>query len=138
MAIKVNEQGPVSMDSSPPSPAPRRPPLSPSATLLLAISFGLCGGYLDLFLMLFKKLYWNDEWILRHGRDFPWTVPVAHAVLLLLPGMAIAALSRLRPRLISLRAGSWLFATLAIWAALLRLPLYGVCTLFLAAGLGRP
>ena len=34
--------------------------------------------------------------------------------------------------------GSWLFATLAIWSALLRLPLYGACTLLLAAGLGRP
>ena len=37
-----------------------------------------------------------------------------------------------------MRAGSWLFATLAIWAALLRLPLYGACSLLLAAGLGRP
>ncbi len=39
---------------------------------------------------------------------------------------------------ITLRAAAWLFATLAIWAALLRMPLYGVCTLLLAAGLGRP
>ena len=37
-----------------------------------------------------------------------------------------------------MRAGSWLFAMLAIWAALLRLPLYGACTLLLAAGLARP
>ena len=72
------------------------------------------------------------------ARDFPWTVPVAHAVLLLIPGVAIAAVSRLRPRFVSLRAASWLFATLAIWAALLRLPLYGACSLLLAAGLGRP
>jgi arylsulfatase A-like enzyme len=107
------------------------------AAVLLAISFGLCAGYLDLFLMLFKKLYWKDEWILRIGRDFPWTVPVAHAVLLLFAGMVIGAASRLRPRLVSMRAGSWLFATLAIWSALLRLPLYGACSLMLAAGLGR-
>ena len=56
----------------------------------------------------------------------------------LIPGMVVAAVNRLRPRLVSLRAGSWLFATLAIWAALLRLPLYGACSLLLAAGLGRP
>ena len=37
-----------------------------------------------------------------------------------------------------MRTGAWLFATLAIWAALLRLPLYGACTFLLAAGLGRP
>ena len=72
------------------------------------------------------------------GRDFPWTVPVGHAVLLLIPGMVVAAVSRLRPGLVSMRSGSWLLATLAIWAALLRLPLYGVCSLLLAAGLGRP
>ncbi len=61
------------------------------------------GAISILFLMLFKKLYWSDEWILRFGRDFPWTVPVSHAVLLLIPGMVIAMISRLRPRLFSMR-----------------------------------
>ena len=100
--------------------------------------FGLCGGYLDLFLMLFRNLWWVDRWILRIGRDFLWTVPAAHVVLMLIPGMLIAAVCRLRPRLISLRAGSWLLATLAIWAALSRFPLYATASLLLAAGLGRP
>ncbi len=117
--------------------APSRIPLTPTAVVLLAISFGLCGGYLDLMLLLFKR-YWSDEWSHRSGRDFAWTVPVAHAVLLLIPGLVIAAASRLWPGLVSIRVGSWLFATLAIWAALLRLPLYGACSLLLAAGLGRP
>ena len=93
---------------------PTRIALRPTAAVLLAISLGLCGGYLDLFLMLFKKFYWKDEWILRYGRDFPWTVPVAHALLLLIPGIVIAALcygwgrdwSRCAP-------ASWLLATLA-------------------------
>jgi arylsulfatase A-like enzyme len=106
--------------------------------VVLAISFGLCGGYLDLFLMLFKRFYWADEWVLRWGRDYAWTVPVSHAMLLLIPGVVIAAASRLRPGLVSLRAGSWLFATLVIWAALLRLPLYGAGSLVLAIGMGRP
>lgn len=99
--------------------------------------FGLCGGYLDLFLMLFRKQWWIDGWILRIGRDFLWTVPAAHAVLLLIPGMLIAAVCRLRPHLISLRAGSWILATLAIWAALSRFPLYAAASLLLAAGMGR-
>jgi arylsulfatase A-like enzyme len=141
-ALKEHVEGPFPMDAPPPEPAarrrPSRIPLSPRAAILLAISFGLCAGYLDLFLMLFKKLYWADEWIVRSGRDFPWTVPVAHAILLLIPGMVLAAVSLLRPRLLSMRAGSWLLATLAIWAALLRLPLYGAGTLVLAIGLGRP
>jgi arylsulfatase A-like enzyme len=137
-----NAERSVPTDASQSKPAARRPPsrlpLSPAAAVLLAISFGLCGGYLDLFLMLFKKLYLSDEWIVRFGRDFPWTLPVAHALLLLIPGMVIALISRLRPRMFSMRAASWLFATLSIWAALLRLPLYGACTLLFAFGLGRP
>jgi hypothetical protein len=141
MTVNDNAEEQVPTPPPPPKPAVRRPPsripLSPAAAILLAISFGLCAGYLDLFLMLFRKLYWQDEWILRIGRDFPWTVPVAHAALLLIPGTLIAALGRIRPRLVSMRAGSWLFATLAIWAALLRLPLFAACSLMLAVGLGR-
>jgi arylsulfatase A-like enzyme len=111
--------------------------LTPSVAVLLAISFGLCAGYIDLFLMLFRKLWWDDEWIYRSGRDFAWTVPTAHVVLLLVVALVIAAVCRLQPRIVSLRAGAWLFATLAIWAALLRLPLYGAGTLLFAIGLGR-
>ena len=104
----------------------------------MAISFGLCGGYLDLVLMLIQSLWWTDDVPKRIGRDFPWTVPVGLALLLLVPGVMVAALNRLRPGLVSLRAGSWLFATLAIWAALLRMPLYGACTLLLSVGVSRP
>jgi arylsulfatase A-like enzyme len=130
------------MDTLPPNsvapPSPSRNPLSPTSAVLLAISFGLCGGYLDLLLMLVQSLWWTDDVPKRIGRDFPWTVPVGLALLLLAPGVMVAAVNRLRPGLVSLRAGSWLFATLAIWAALLRMPLYGACTLLLAIGVSRP
>jgi arylsulfatase A-like enzyme len=142
MAVKDKAEEQVPFDTPPPKRAarrlPRRVPVSPTGAILLAISFGLCGGYLDLSFMLFRKFCWDQEGFVRSGRDFPWTVPVAHTVLLLIPGAGIAALSRLRPRLVSMRAASWLFAVLAIWAALLRLPLYGACALLLAAGLARP
>ena len=134
---------PVLMDTLPPKPTSSRSgsriPLSPAGAVLLAIMFGLCGGYLDLFLMLFRNLWWVDDGSSEIGRDFPWTVPVAHAVLMLIPGVLIAAACRLRPGLISLRAASWLFATLAIWAALLEdASVRRTCHLLLAAGLGRP
>ncbi len=129
------------MDTTLPESASRcrsgRIRLSPTAAVLLALSFGLCAGYLDLSIILFKKVCWNKEGFFRTGRDFTWTVPVGHAVLLVIPGLAVAAINRLRPGLISLRAGVWLFATLAIAAALLRLPLYIAGNLVLAAGLGR-
>jgi arylsulfatase A-like enzyme len=105
--------------------------------ILLAISFGLCAGYLDVAIIVLKKFLWNPEGYYRSARDFPWSVPAGHAALMLVPGLLVAVVSRLRPRLVSLRAGSWLFATLAIWSALLRMPLYAACSLLMAAGLGR-
>jgi arylsulfatase A-like enzyme len=99
---------------------------------------GLCGGYLDLVLVVLKKHFWSDLGHYESGRDFPWSIPAVHVVLLLIPAVLMAAVVRLRPGHVSLRTASWLFATLAIWAALLRAPLYGVSSLLLAAGLGRP
>ena len=95
-------------------------------------------GYLDLFLMLFKKLIWMMSGSFEAGGISPGPSRSPTRSVADPRRWSIAAVSRLRPRLVSLRAGSWLFATLAIWAALLRLPLYGACSLFLAAGLGRP
>lgn len=121
-----------------PAKAAARIPLSPASAMILALAFGLCGGYLDLLIILFRKLFWRDDLTLRVGRDFPWTVPVSHAILLVSIAAPVAIVIWLRPTLISRRALSWLFTTLAIWFALLRLPIYGVCGLLLAAGVGRP
>ena len=64
MNLEDNAEVQSSMDTTPPKPAARRPPsrmpLSPTAAVLLAISFGLCGGYLDLVIIVFKKYCWND------------------------------------------------------------------------------
>ena len=119
--------------------APSRFVLSSAGTVLLAIALGLCGGYLELVVMTFMKYWVNDLRYFWSGRDFPWSVPVAHAFLLAVAGASVALVNRALPRWpITARAGAWLLATLAIWGALLPLPLYGVCTLLLAAGLGRP
>src|SRR5690242_16113404 len=79
------------MDVTPPKTPARRPPsrisLSPAAAILLAVSFGLCGGYLDLGFIVFKRFCWNPEGSFRAASDFPWTVPVGHAVLMLIPGV---------------------------------------------------
>jgi arylsulfatase A-like enzyme len=105
---------------------------------LLALALGLCGGYLDLVAIVYKKYFYNDLKYFWSGSDFPWSVPVVHALLLGLVGLFVVLVNRSRKRRISLRVAAWLFATLAIWSALLRLPLYGVCTLLLAAGVARP
>jgi arylsulfatase A-like enzyme len=131
------------MDTNPSEPGTRRQPsrilLSPAGTVPLAIALGLCGGYLDLIALTFKKYYLNELRYFWTASDFPWSVPVTHVVLSAIAGVLVAVVNWVRPgRPMTLRAGAWLFTTLAIWAALLRMPLYGVCSLLLAAGLGRP
>jgi arylsulfatase A-like enzyme len=116
---------------------PVRTHFSPTAAIVLAPALGLCAGYVEVAIILGRKLWWNPEGYFRAAGDFPWSVPVSLAALMLIPGVAVAAASWFWPRPISLRAGSWLLATLALWAALLRLPLYDECRLLLAAGIGR-
>ena len=111
--------------------------LSPGSTVLLAIAFGLCAGYLDLGIMLFKKIFLHSEGYVRSARDFAWTVPLGHMILVGTVGVVLAAVNGLRPGGISLRVASWLFATLAIWGPFLRMPMYIGCTLLLAVGMGR-
>ncbi len=84
-----------------------------------------------------QEILWNSEGYFRTASDFPWTVPLGHAFLCWCSGVVVVVLGRHWPRLFSLRTATWLFATLAIWMALLRMPLYGACSLLLAAGLGR-
>jgi hypothetical protein len=115
---------------------PKRPGLSPRNAFLLAIGLGLSAGFLDVGFILLKKLTLNPEGSYRNPRDFPWTVPLGHVVLLLVPAVVLAASSRLRPRLVSFRVGASLLAMLGLSAALLRLPLYPACSLALAFGAG--
>ena len=64
------------MESTPTDPAARRPgriPLSPTAAVLLAVSFGLCGGYLDLGLIVFKRLCLNPEGTFRSHLEMAFT-----------------------------------------------------------------
>src|SRR5579885_1935030 len=139
--VEENQEGPAQVDTvlirtvdrCPPTPIP----LSPASAILLAVSFGLCAGYLDVALIVLKKFCWNPEGYYRSAWDFPWSVPASHAVLMALAGVAVAAVGRLRPGLVTVRAGAWLLGPLAIWGALLRLPIYGLCSLLFAAGLGR-
>jgi arylsulfatase A-like enzyme len=113
-------------------------PLSPTAAIILAVALGLACGYLDLLLVIAKKYWWSDLNHFETARDSPWSIPVAHIILLFFPGLLLAAMARVRPGGLSLRAGTWLLSTLALWMALLRAPLHGAAVLILAAGLARP
>ncbi len=117
--------------------SPGRIPLSWTAAILLAISLGLCAGYLDLLVMVSRKHLWDEEGYFRTGRDFLWTVPAGHAVLLVIAAVLAIVVSRIRRRVISAGGALRLLASLAIWGVLLRLPLHGLASLLLAVGLGR-
>ena len=88
--------------------------VSPIAAVAVALSFGLCGGFLDVTIIFLSKYFWHNDGYFRTARDFPWTVPLGHAVLLFLPGIVVAAVS-LRPRGLPLRTAAWIFASLASW-----------------------
>ncbi len=68
-------------------------------------------GYLDVGILVLKKYLWNSEGYFRTASDFPWTVPLGHAFLMLVLGVMFAVLRPAWPRLFSLRTASWLFAT---------------------------
>ena len=109
--------------------SPAQTKLSPVGVIALAIACGFAAGYFDIAIIVLKKYSWDKLQHFEIAYDFPWTVPAGHLVLLALPGVLLALICAIRPKPMSLRAAAWLLATLAIWAALLRLPLYGVATL---------
>ena len=114
-----------------------RTPLRPTTAVLLAVSLGLCAGYLDIGIMLLAKWFWNSDGYLRSARDFLWTVPAGHTALLSAVAVLVTAVNVCSRGRISLGAGTWLLSALAIWAALLRAPMTGLSSLVLAIGLGR-
>jgi arylsulfatase A-like enzyme len=111
--------------------------LSPRSALVLAAWFGLVGGYLDLGLIFVKRDMFHASLYYEQGRNFRWVVPVANLAVMMIPGLLVAGVNRIRPGLVSLRSAVWLFATLAIWGPLLRAPLYGVASLLIAGGAAR-
>src|SRR3954451_23256077 len=94
-------------------------PLSSGSALLLSAWFGLIGGYLDLGMIFLKRDVFHATLYYEQGRHFRWIMPVASLAVMLIPGVAVAVLNRVRPGLIRFRPAVWLFATLAFWAPLL-------------------
>ncbi|WP_165219171.1 sulfatase [Aquisphaera insulae] len=112
---------------------------SPRLQLILpSLVLGLCGGLLEAILIVLRKYSWNESGNLETGADFAWSVPLVHAIALTLAGLLILLADRLRSGWITSRAATWMVATLALWGALLRLPLYGAASFLLAAGMARP
>ena len=129
------------MELGPPAVEQRAtiPPSSLSAreVLVLAAWFGLVAGALDLAMIFVRKDLFHSSLYYEQGRNFRWVVPLANLAVMMLPGCCLALAGHFRPGAVSSRTTAWLFATLAIWGPLLRLPLYGLATLLLAGGAAR-
>jgi arylsulfatase A-like enzyme len=66
----------------------------PATILLLALWIGLVAGFLNLGFVILKKHLSDDFY--RLGDDFSWIIPTGVASLILLPGLALALVARLR------------------------------------------
>ena len=106
------------MDAAPPQPVARQVKAQPRLTLEIRSRAGdrvrPDRRYVDVAIIILKRFAWNGPKNYGHGVDFPWSVPVGHAALLLIPGLVLAMVCWIRPRPMSLRAGTWLFATLRL------------------------
>ena len=68
-----------------------RATVSPGSALLLSAWFGLVGGYLDLGMIFLKRDVFHAVLYYEQGKNFRWAVPVANLVVMMVPGLLIAA-----------------------------------------------
>src|SRR5262249_56237337 len=92
---------PGGVRAEPPAPAAR---LGPSHVLALAVWFGVLAGLCELPVIALK-VYGLGR-VLRVSADTLWMAPLADALLFAVPGLLLAAATRLWPRLGSRRVGT--------------------------------
>lgn len=117
--------------AGPPAPTSLKEPLQP---LLLAAWFGLLAGLTEVAILSGKRFLLHR--LIGTGHHVVWMTPVGELLVLAMPGLALCLLTWLRPGIVPLRAGTWLFAFLGFLGVLLLFPgLHPYATLLLAAGL---
>jgi arylsulfatase A-like enzyme len=112
------------------------PPVGASAAtaLLLATWIGLVAGWLDLGLMVVNRRLIHGDFY-RLGEHFIWLIPLGVTVMVLVPGMVLALVARLRRGGVRWRMAVGLFAFLGFLDACARLPLEIWASLLLSGGL---
>jgi arylsulfatase A-like enzyme len=119
---------PTADDESPPVGA------SPATVLLLATSIGLMAGWLDLGLMIVNRRLIHGDFY-RLGEHFVWLIPLGVAVVVLVPGMVLALIARMRRGGIGPGIVVGLLAFVGFLDACARLPLELWSSLLLSMGL---
>lgn len=108
---------------------------SPPIILLLATWIGLVAGWFDLALMVVTSRLVHGDFFYRLGEHFVWLIPLGVAVLVLLPGMMLALIARLRRGSVRLGMAVGLLAFVALLDICARLPLELWAALLLSGGL---
>ena len=107
---------------------------APATILLLAVWIGLTAGFLDLGFVVLQKP-WIDGEFYRLGHGFPWIIPAGVAVLVLLPGAALALVGGLRLWRVPLGIAVGLPSFVGFLDLSARLPLELWSAMLLSAGL---
>jgi arylsulfatase A-like enzyme len=108
--------------------------LQPATILLLSTWIGLVAGWLDLGLMVVNRRLIHGDFY-RLGEHFVWLTPLGVAVMVLVPGMVLALIARLRRGGVRPGIVVGLLSFLGFLDACARLPLEIWASLLLSAGL---
>ncbi len=112
-----------------------KPALHPSDLLLTAIWFGLLTGFTEVVLRWTIQKGFFHIWLF-YGPHFVWMAPLAEALLFALLAGLFLLVTRLRPGLLSARAGFFVPAFLSFLTLALMLPgLHPLAALLLAVGM---
>ena len=110
---------------------------SPATILLLATWVGLVAGWLDLGLMVVNRRLIHGDFY-RLGEHFVWLIPLGVAVVVLVPGMVLALIARLRRSGVRPGIAVGLLAFVGFLDVCARLPLELWASLLLSGGAGDP
>src|SRR5262245_57526386 len=107
--------------------------IAPATILLLAVWIGLVMGSLDLGFMVVNRLIDGDFY--RLSEHFVWIIPLAVAVVVLLPATMLALMARLLRRSVHLGLAVGLLSFIGFLDLCGRLPLALWASLLLSGGL---
>ena len=108
--------------------------VAPGLILVLSVWIGLVAGFLDLGAMVLKSRL-TGMGFYHLGSHFVWIIPLGVAVLVLLPGMALALIARLRRGAVPLGLAVGLLSLVGFLEISGRVPLALWSILLLCAGL---
>ncbi len=112
-----------------------RDPVSSRFVLVVSVFAGLLAGFIELFIDIFKKHFYNIYLIM--GKHYIWMVPAGTLFTTLSVGLIVAAIARLRPRLVSRAWALWVIVSFAILGPISTAPMRFLACVFLSIGLGR-